>query len=359
MTTASHSPLGLRSLAVAWLSWWREVILGWLPPAWLERSRLFLPRVWLTLEPDGIRVGRQAAPGMTPREIGTVPLEQHPRTLLGRGTRRQSSWVLAIPASHAIVKDLSLPGAVRSRLVEVLRFELDRHTPFNTETALFGFKELPSSVPGTVSVRLAAAPRRLVQDWLDGLSRVGVEPDRIIVRIDPAGSAAIPLLWRPASGRQLGRTAFWALAVTAVLSVALLLVPLLTKRGVVLELDRRHAAILPEAQAVAAVDRDREALLERLNEPLREREGRRRIVDILKDLTETIPEEGHISALRIEDGDLRIDGETTTATALIEPLEALPSLQEVRFLSPTSRVLNQRERFQIGARIAAPGNGTP
>jgi general secretion pathway protein L len=357
MTTASRPSPGLRSLALAWLSWWREVILGWVPPAWLERSRLFLPRVWLTPEPGGIRVGRQAAPGMTPWELGTAPLDQHPRTLLGRGAPRQPRWVLAIPASRAIVKDLSLPAAVRSRLGEVLRFELDRHTPFNTETALFGYEELPSAVAGAVSVRLAAVPRRQVQDWLDVLSRAGVAPDQVIVRIDPVGSAAIPLLWHPLRDKRARRPVLWALAVTVVLVVALLLVPLLAKRGVMQELDRRHAAILPEAQAVAAIDREREALLERLNEPLRERESRRRIVDILRDLTETIPEQGHIYSLRIEDGDLRIDGETTTATALIEPLEALPSLQEVRFLSPTSRVLDQRERFQIGARIAAPGNG--
>lgn len=89
-------------------------------------------------------------------------------------------------------------------------------------------------------------------------------------------------------------------------------------------------------------------------------EGRKRAIDLLKDLTETIPEQGYLTSLRVENvEELRLEGEITTATSLIEPLEELPALTNVRFLAPTSRVPDQRERFQIGARILAPEKPRP
>lgn len=359
MSAASRSSSHPRFIVAAWLFWWGDVLLGLVPTTWLERSHLFLPRIWLTPEREGMRVARQAAPGLPPTELGSVSFDQPPRALLGRNTRAKPRWLLAIPASAAIIKELSLPAAVRSRLDEVLRFELDRHTPFNAETALFGYEELPSAVPGAVNVRLVAVPRRRFQEWLEALARHAVVPEHSVVRLDAEGAAAVPLQWDPSGAARPYRPALAALAVTAVLVIAILLVPLVVKREVVLDHQHRHAAILPQAQAVAAVDREREALLERLRYPLQQRQSRRPVTDILKDLTETLSDEGYLYTLRIEGGDLRIDGETATATTLIEPLEALSSLTEVRFLSPTSRVQGQRERFQIGARITPPLEAAP
>jgi len=349
--SVSELARNLRALASAWLAWWRDVMLGWLPPQWLERSRLFTPRIWLIPDGDDLQVCRQPAPGAPCRALGGMPMGQHPGSLLRRNERRATAWILAIPNSQAIVKDLTLPAAVRSRLHDVLRFELDRHTPFNADSAWFGFEERPADLPGSIRVRIAAVPKRLAQMWLDRLAQAGIVPRQIVVMLDASTGHTLALQWHPPGASRTLSKPLLALGVAALLAITILLVPLLAKRGIVQDLHQRHAAIFPQAQAVADTDRDRERLLQTLNEPVEQRASRYRVVDILRDLTGTVPDDGYLYSLRLDDDELRIDGETPTATALIEPLEALPTLSEVRFLSPTSRVQDNRERFQIGARV--------
>lgn len=333
-------------------------MLQWVPDVWLEKSHMFLPRIWLTPTQDRIEVSVQSAPGTVPRELGSISVDQHPRALIGRLAQGKAIWILAIPASQAVIKELRLPVATRHRLNDVLRFELDRHTPFNAESALFGFEELPSDISGAINIRLAATPRHLIQSCRERLARTGVTPDHVVVRVRENSDSAIRLVEHPIPAHSGLRNPMLALAASVALIAAIIVVPLFEKREKIMEQQRLHTVLLPEAQAIAAMDREREALFEFLDRPLRERATRHLMVEILKDLTETIPDDGHLFALRIEDGALRIEGETTSATSLIEPLQALPTLTDVRFLASTTH-RGQQERFQIGARLAPLAEALP
>jgi len=359
-TSTQDTIRDLLAPAKAWLAWWWDVVLRALPPNWSVRSRLFVPSVWVSLEPAGIRLAWQAAPGMAPEDLGTLTAEQSPDDVLGQRATLKPRWLLVVSASQAVLKDVTFPAAVRNRLAEVLRFELDRHTPFSAETAIFGYEEQPSDLPGRMAIRIAAVPRRVLQQQLDALVRQGVAAEGIAVRTgadgaDGAdGAGIIHMQWTPDTPLPDRTAPRRALAVTAVLLVALLLAPLLVKRFAVHHMEQQYAAILHDARSVAAVDRRRELIQEKLLFPPREREARRRVIDLLRDLTEALPDHSHVHGLRFEDGNVRIDGQTASAAELVELLEALASLEEVRFLSPTSRVDAQNERFQIGARIT-PG----
>jgi len=76
-----------------------------------------------------------------------------------------------------------------------------------------------------------------------------------------------------------------------------------------------------------------------------------RTLDIIKELTERIPEEAWLSEMRIAGDSLIIGGYADTATQLIPLLEDSPLFGDVAFLSPVSKTREGNERFRIRLKL--------
>ena len=74
-------------------------------------------------------------------------------------------------------------------------------------------------------------------------------------------------------------------------------------------------------------------------------------LDILRELTERIPEDAWLSEVSILDHKVIINGYADVATELIPILENSPLFHDVAFLSPVSKTRDGKERFRIGLEI--------
>ncbi|HZX81181.1 MAG TPA: hypothetical protein VFE72_09555, partial [Lysobacter sp.] len=116
------------------LAWWGRALAAWLPmrlrrALGIDRGRLLLlprddGRVQLSLHRDGQRHDL----GVLPPPVD-LPGDDPLANVLGPTALDLPRW-LALPAASVLVRRIALPAAAADRLRDVMRFEIDRQTPF-------------------------------------------------------------------------------------------------------------------------------------------------------------------------------------------------------------------------------------
>ena len=79
------------------------------------------------------------------------------------------------------------------------------------------------------------------------------------------------------------------------------------------------------------------------------------MINLLRELTERLPDDTWVQNLDYRDGEIQIRGESAQATALINLLDQAPGITEVTFRSPVVQVSGGgRERFHISLKYKRP-----
>jgi Tfp pilus assembly protein PilN len=144
-----------------------------------------------------------------------------------------------------------------------------------------------------------------------------------------------------------------ALAATALLALAALLVPGVVENRRLARLNGEIARIDPDVRAVERVARELEhkrqllATVEKINstslQPLA----------VLRELTEIMPNDAWVTYLAFDAKGVELTGQAGAASTLIPLLENSPRLERVEFASPVTRG-RDREQFRIRASWEAP-----
>lgn len=350
--------MSLKRWVSGFWAWW-SAELSALLPAGLRRG--LMPNrelLFLTVEGDELLVSQGTLEDMRP--AGRYALPEADDTVVDpsvTSSMADQETVLCLPRNSVLNKSLMLPLAAEENLREVLAFEMDRHTPFTPEQVYYDYAVI-ARVPGdnSLAVDLFLAPREELDELLARLSRLGLTPDRFMVRCNQAGDLHPVNLFR-AQGRSrkplLSRRINIALAVMALLLLAATLAtPLIQKRQVINTLEpllqsaagqAKEAQILREeidhltAESRLLVDRKNSTLL---------------ALELVDELTRLLPDDTWITRLEINGPEVHLQGQSPAAATLIPLLESSDQLRNARFRSPvTQQPLSETERFHLSAEI--------
>lgn len=86
-----------------------------------------------------------------------------------------------------------------------------------------------------------------------------------------------------------------------------------------------------------------------------QKRGLHSVLDILKALTEIIPDSAWVREIAIEPEGIRLDGYAEAAAELIPLIDASPLFTDVSFLSAITKGRDGKEKFRIGFRLASRG----
>lgn len=261
--------------------------------------------------------------------------------------------ILALPESAVLRKTLDLPLVAESELGDLLRFELDRQTPFSPEQACYDYRvSSRNKSSGRMKVEWAVAPRDAVQHALSLAAAWGIKPDAVTAAGDEGAERPFDLSGQSGRNGVGGRAVLMAvLALTALgLASTAVLLPLRWQDAAAYEAE----AALAEARSAA---REASELRETLG---RRRQDARFLVDrklntlmavsVLADLTRLLPDDSYLFELQLRDGRLRVRGYAPSAAPLLELFERHPRLSGARFESPVTRVPGiEKERFDLSA----------
>jgi Tfp pilus assembly protein PilN len=171
--------------------------------------------------------------------------------------------------------------------------------------------------------------------------------------LDAVREGSVPVNLLPAEGRRRSEE---GLSLATVVLVAVLGVLLLVWGGSALvkdELLRRQVRdqlveMAPQVRQVKAMQDEIVGIRRQLDVLTGGQE--RRVTVLMKELSEIIPPDAHLTALNLRAGRLTLDGFARSASDLISALEKSRHFKNVSFTSPTTKT-GDRERFSIVAEV--------
>lgn len=268
--------------------------------------------------------------------------------------QRKVPLVLRVGAEHVFTRSVSLPQAAADNLRQVLRFEMDRLTPFAADDVLFDYRlSGRQSDRGQIQVDLAVLRKSLVDAPLAQLA-AGRWPVRVIDAPGLWPGANLLKSGAPRSGRRWIALRWVAASTLLLLLVAVLVTPLLQARQVVIDIDTRLAAVRKQALQVGRLEQQLEQQSTLVNFVRLRRLERRPTVKVLLALAETLPDDTWLQSLSVRGADVTLQGQSAQATRLVELLEETPEFESVAFTAPLTPMRGgSGERFSIAMKLSA------
>lgn len=336
----------------------------------LERSAVCLPKLVrqslerhrrrLIVEVDGTTARLFLATGQEREEIGDVDLNGNtplPDAVHERDKDHGYTTVLLMPKDAILTRIVSFPSQVRSNLPQVIQRELDRLSPFQAHEVVYDYALQGSSKQtNRLTLDLALCRRDRIEGWIQRMAEARSPIDRISWRGAWPRANLLPPQERPSRRKNTLSLNSILFMLAFLFAIAILLTPVWQRTRVAqtLETDLRNT----RAQAIA-VDELRQEL-ERARQGstavLQQKWDQPSILEMLRELTDRLPEDTWIQSLEYNQGQVDLRGESGQATALIAILEQAEGIDEVSFKSPVTQIARTgKERFNISFRFTRQG----
>ncbi|MDM8522735.1 pilus assembly protein PilM [Desulfococcaceae bacterium HSG8] len=320
---------------------------------------------------------------------------------------------IGIPSELTIFKDIEFPLAVKENLRSTLRYEMEKHIPLPADDVLFDYHILSEDkAKNRLKVLLIVGKKNSIapyvnfsgtlkggvsgiepcstalvsffahkpgehtpgseQDILNllrnepdarrhaSLSEMGIPSHELV----PAFGLALKGLWKtplqinllpPESRKRPGKAGYYMmifLAIMVILSGLAWGGSHFLKQKIILE--ELNAELKRLTSEIANIDRIRtgsQELEERLDYLNALRSGHIPALDILRELSQVIPETAWVREFRFSEKGMQIEGYAESASELIPLLEDSSVFRDVVFLSTITKEKNGRERFRVGLKL--------
>jgi general secretion pathway protein L len=338
------------------LDHWRDALLACIPSElrrFLERreqSLILIPggttaRLLLSRDGEQITLGE-----LDPQVPGSL------QAMLSGTKGGERKTVVRLAGDRVLKRDVTFPAQVRDNLAQVLGYEMDRLSPFQSDQVYFGFRVLDDPARrDKIKVELAFCLRSQVRDWLRHLRDMEMPVDQLTWEGAWPKANLLPIDERPQRGSGLFSVNKLLSALVLLLGAVALATPIWQMQQTREQRAAQAAELKARAEKVSQVRTALERARQGSTAVLQRKVEQPRMIDLLRELTERLPDDTWVQNLDYRDGEIQIRGESAQATALINLLDQAPGITEVTFRSPVVQVSGSgRERFHISLKYKHP-----
>jgi len=278
----------------------------------------------------------------------------------GRSRERPREIVLRLTPGALLERTVTLPLAAERDPASVLRYDMDRLTPFAANDVVWSFAvDRRDRARAQLLVRLSLVPLQALRPLLDALGRAGVTPTAVEAATPEGESRRLTLTGAPGSEAAgfRGRLATMGMAFCAVSAVAALVTPFIVQALARDDVERRIAELAPRVSEVEALRRRVAAGVPGADVIATERARIGDALQVLAAVTDILPDDCVLSELSLRQGKLGISGQAQAAARLIPALAADPLLRNPAFVAPVTRATDEHggqgpDQFVIRADLA-------
>ena len=293
------------------------------------------------------------------------------RQMVAQNVPQEARVEVELPEQRVLSSEIFLPMATEQTLDQVMRFEMDRFTPFKEDQVGYSYA-IVERIPERDKIKLALnlVRRDYLVDLLASLARLGLSLSAVYRKQATPGENAASPVNRHAGGRAgdiknarsnllpvdllPGTNPLWNKRNKNMLSVLLVLLgmaislPMYLQNSRIESLEAQIAAIKLKAANAGEKQRLLVAQLEG-QEILANKKNRQFTkLETIRSLTELLPDTTWVSKLVIDGSDISVQGESEKSSDLIGILEQANSFKNVAFASPVTRNSSSNmERFEI------------
>ncbi len=290
-------------------------------------------------------------------------LEQFQLLLERNAELKNARLILRLNSEQAIKKILYLPSAVKENLHQVVEYEMDKYTPFNSSQVYFALKPQGKEENEHIKVLLVLTPRETLDAINLQLNAAGIYPD-VIDYEDAANNFAedfqiynlLPEWERPVKNR-MEQTITWFLSIVLLmLMVGVLVFPVWSEGQIVDSLKQQIKQLEQETRFVQSQQLEIDKIIDETEQLNQFKKNSPALLEMVDSLSDLINENTWLTHFKYKQGSLQIQGQSPTAEVLIGILEASPLFSNVRFVSPlTQDKRTGLERFQISLDVRTEG----
>ncbi len=349
---------------VAWfLGWWFSE-LAELMPAGLREAVGTGSQSLVILIADKT-VTFEHVKGKTVLWLGSLDLSQSSpagqretiREIISDAKLRSAKVVIRLPRGSALRRAVDLPSPTLENLREVLSFEMDRHTPFESDEVYFDYHVVAHDRENKqIKVDLVVMAKDVADRAISLVRGWGLHPDRLTLADRMDGEKEFNLLPRTAGGTRKTAKLSYSAGLTAVACLLLavgIYWPLQSKESHLIELKE----ILQKARGSASESDDLtkrvDDMAKRSRFVVSQKRDRFTVMDLLNEVTDLLPDDTWVLQFGRRGEQVTISGYSVKPSALIGILEDSDMLNQVRFSSPvTNDPRVGRERFNISAVVS-------
>ena len=263
--------------------------------------------------------------------------------------------VLRLKPEHGLTRTLKLPLAAEENLTQVVGFEMDRLTPFKSDQVYFDARPVARSVPErSLTVMVWLTPRNRLDGVIDALAAWGWQPALVDLEgSHPLGTYnLLPTKYRPTRNPWPGYLNLGLGLLAVVLMAVLAALPAWSSYQ---QIDGLEQEVRRVSKIAGEVDQLRQEM-DKLQQEARFLQHKKRtepvVSDLLEELSLVIPENTWLNGLQYNEHKVVIQGQSPSASSLIELIEASPHFRNTSFVSPVTKDLGSGlERFQIASEV--------
>ncbi len=318
------------------LAWWGQQLLS-LSPAQARAGHE--DAVLASLRRSGPDAGAGSVDVAVRRRTKATPLGAFPLTESGMaalrnalGSRRPHAE-LVLPAGMVLEHAVTLPLAAERDPESVLRFEMDRLTPFAANELYWTWAaDRRDRARSQLHLRLVLVLRAQVDAALGMLRLAGLHPSALA----DAGGRRIPL--DPArTGAWRRRLAAVLAAACVLLALAAIAIPFAGQSRDARRIEQQIAALRAPVDRAEALRRSMSTAAAGVDVLATERAKRGDPLAILTALTDILPDDTVLTDLTLRQRVITITGQSATAARLIAALAADPAIRNPTFTAPVTR----------------------
>ena len=342
------------------LIWWAEQMLALLPAGVARMGSASGAEALIVArgadDPERLDIALRRGGRETP--MGAIRVDETGIAPDGRvlGERkRPGTIVLRTGAEHLLERHIELPMAAERDLSRVLRYEMDRLTPFDAEEVFWhATVERRDRVRGRLHVRLSLVAVAAIAPVMAALRRIGVTPTELQAPAPDGGMRRIGLE-PPDDGRawRRHRMAMAAGAVCALLALVAIGLPFMRQSLAFWAIEARIGDLQPKVAEVEALRRRSASEGAGADVVTAERARTGDVLQVLASVTELLPDDTVLSDFTLSQGKLGIGGTSSAASRLIPALAGDPLIHDPAFIAPVTRAEEGGvDRFAIRAELA-------
>ena len=319
------------------LRWWARQMRALLPQALLpdasQSDALLVAMAGMSDAPQ-IRLSLRRRRRETP--LGSFRLDEAGRRAAMAAIRQRSGRVILRPDPAAVLeRKVMLPLAAEHDVTQVLRYEMDRLTPFAAEQVFWSaIVERRDRAAGRLEIRLSLLPKSLVQPALATIAAIGLKVSAIETASHSGAPRLIDLV-PPSSQRRC--TLAFAWAACGVLAVIALATPFVTQSLARRTVEARIADLQPRIAQAEALRRRLAAGSAGNDVIATEHAGIGDALQVLATVTELLPDDTVLADLSLRQSKLSISGRSRAAPVLIPAMAGDPALHNPSFAAPVTR----------------------